>query len=181
MALTLRLKVLNTLHRKAEAAPLLANALKSAKTSEAAANIAGFARTNANPAIYYQALTRQADLTTDPIERLQLRYSLARAYEDRNDIPAASHVIDEIYKQNPLLLGVVRSTVDFDWRTKRQPQAITVLVTAAHASEIAQPDLAHQFTAEAAAKRTNPATPNRPDLSPNRCCKSTPTTPSTSR
>jgi len=151
-ALKLRLTVLNTLHREAERAPLLANALKSAKTAEAAASIADLARTDTNPAIYYQALTRQADLTTDPVERIQLRYALARVYEDRNDIPAAVRVIDAIYHDNPLLLGVVRSTVDFDWRTKRQPQAITVLVAAARASATAQPDLAHQFTAEAAAK-----------------------------
>jgi len=151
-ALALRLKVLTVQHRSSEAGALLCTALKSAKTTEAAANIADLARTNTLPAIYQQALARQADLTTDPVERLQLRYSLARAYEDRSDISAASRIIDEIYKQDPLILGVVRSTVDFDWRTKHQPQAINVLVAAAHASSTAQPDLARQFTAEAAAK-----------------------------
>jgi len=150
--LTLRLKVLSAQHRNSEAAPLLTAALKSAKTPEAAANIADLARTNTLPAVYEQALSRQVELTTDSVERLQLRYSLARAYEDRNDIAAASRIIDEIYKQNPLILGVVRSTVDFDWRTKHQPQAINVLVAAAHASSTAQPDLARQLTAEAAAK-----------------------------
>jgi cellulose synthase operon protein C len=147
--LTLRLKILAVQHRSAEAAPLLLSALKSAKTAEAAAGIADLARNHDLPAVYDQALTREADLTTDPVERLQLQYTLAQAYEDRKDIANASRLIDTLYKENPLLLGIVRSTVDFDWRNKRQPQAITVLVTASHA---AQPELAHQFTAEAAQK-----------------------------
>ena len=150
--LTLRLKILTAQHRSSEASPLLTAALKSAKTPEAADNIASLARTETLPAVYELALAREAELTTDPVERLQLRYTLARDYEDRNDIPAASRIIDAIYHENPLLLGVVRSTVDFDWRTKRQPQAITVLVAAAHASSITQADLSHQFTAEAAEK-----------------------------
>ena len=148
-ALTLRIRVLAVQHRTAEAAPLLTAALASAKTAAAAATIADLALSNALPSIYEQSLAREADLTTDPVDKLQLRYQLARAYEDRKDLPAASRLIDDIYKQNPLLLGVVRSTVDFDWRNNRQPQAVTTLVAAARA---ASPELAHQLTAEAADK-----------------------------
>ncbi len=151
-ALTLRLKVLATQKRSAEAAPLLTAALKSAKTADDAASIGDLARSHQLPAIYEQALARQADLAADPVERLQLRYALARAYEDRNDTAAAARIIDALYHDNPMLLGVVRSTVDFDWRTKRQPAAIAVLIAAARDSHAAQPALANQFTAEAAAK-----------------------------
>ena len=38
---------------------------------------------------------------------MQLRYGLARVFEDRNDIAAASRIIDTIYHDNPLILGVV--------------------------------------------------------------------------
>ena len=64
--LALRLKVLTAQHRAGEAAPMLLAALGSAKTAEAAADIASLANTHDLPAVYAQALARQADLTTDP-------------------------------------------------------------------------------------------------------------------
>jgi len=47
---------------------------------------------------------------------------------------------------------VVRSTVDFYWRIKNYPQAITVLL---QASKDSYPDLSKQFTFEAARKSTD--------------------------
>ncbi len=39
--------------------------------------------------------------------------------------------MEALYRENPKILGVVRSTVDFYWRMKMQPQAIAVLLQAA--------------------------------------------------
>jgi len=66
-------------------------------------------------------------LTTDPVTRLQLRYSLIRLYEARKDSASAERNIEVLYRENPKILGVVRATVDFYWRTKNYPKAIAVL------------------------------------------------------
>lgn len=145
----LRVNVLTTQHRKPEAATLLDKSIQSAKTAGDAATLAELANHNGFQPAYEQALARQAELTTDPVERIQLRYQLAQQYEQRNDIADAARLIDSIYHDNPMLLGVVRSTVDFDWRNNRKPQAITVLVSAGRS---AQQPLANQLIAEAAAK-----------------------------
>ena len=64
---------------------------------------------------------------------------------------SAQRVIEALYHENPKILGVVRSTVDFYWRIKSYPQAIAVLL---QASKDAYPDLSKQFTFEAARKST---------------------------
>ncbi len=89
------------------------------------------------------ALEKQAALTTDPVTRLQLRYALIRLYESRKDFLAAQKNVEALYHENPKILGVVRSTVDFYWRMKMQPQAISVLLQAA---KDAYPALSAQFT-----------------------------------
>jgi predicted Zn-dependent protease/predicted negative regulator of RcsB-dependent stress response len=54
-----------------------------------------------------------------------------------------------VYNENPLLLGVVRSTVDFYWRNKMWDPAVDTLVKAA---KVAYPELGRQLSFEAAAK-----------------------------
>ena len=98
-----------------------------------------------------RALEKQAALATDPVTRLQLRYSLVRLYETRKDFAAAQQNIEALYNENPKILGVVRSTVDFYWSVKLYPQAIAVLQQAA---KDAYPELGKQFTFEAARKST---------------------------
>ena len=73
-------------------------------------------------------------------------------YEGRKDFTSAQKNVEALYRENPKILGVVRSTVDFYWRTKNYPQAITVLLQAA---KDAYPDLSMQFTYEAARKSTD--------------------------
>ena len=85
------------------------------------------------------------------MNRLQLRYRLVQIYESHNDLQSAQRTIEALYKENPKIVGVVRSTVDFYWRAKMYPQAITVLLQAA---KDAYPDLSKQFTFEAARKST---------------------------
>ena len=96
-------------------------------------------------------LERQAAVTTDPIRRLELRYSLVRFYEGKKDLDAARRNLDALYRDNPKILGVVRATVDFYWRNKERQRAIDALLQAANDS---YPDLRKQFTYEAARKET---------------------------
>jgi tetratricopeptide (TPR) repeat protein len=97
------------------------------------------------------ALERQAALATDPVTRLQLRYALAHLHESRKDFVSAQRNIETLYRENPKILGVVRSTVDFYWRVKLYPQAIAVLL---QAGKDAYPELGRQFTFEATRKST---------------------------
>ena len=76
---------------------------------------------------------------------------MVQFYENHRDFQSAQRNIEAVYRQNPRIIGVVRSTVDFYWRTKMFPQAIAVLLQAA---KDAYPDLSKQFTFEAARKST---------------------------
>jgi hypothetical protein len=99
--------------------------------------------------VYEHALLRQIALTTDPVEKIQLQFTLARSFEDRKDLPGATKIMAAVYQANPRLLGVVRATVDFYVRTQQPAHAMTTLLEAAKA---ATPDLADAFTFEAAQK-----------------------------
>lgn len=148
-AMTLREDILTAQNRSEAIGPLLESELASAKTVDDVADIATRAQLHKLTVIYEKALSKQQALSSDPVEKMQLQYALVRSAEDRKDIPAAAKVITAVYAQNPKILGVVRATVDFDWRTGARRHAITVLREAAMA---ARPDLRHQFTLEAATK-----------------------------
>ena len=74
-----------------------------------------------------------------------------RFYESKKDFASAQRNIEALYQANPKILGVVRATVDFYWRVKLYPQAITVL---RQAVKDAYPQLGKQFAFEAARKST---------------------------
>ncbi len=73
------------------------------------------------------ALQRQIAGTTDPVDKIRLRVSLMRFYEGHQQAPLAAREIDAVYRDNPAILGVVRTAVDYHWRTKNQKRAIDVL------------------------------------------------------
>jgi Flp pilus assembly protein TadD len=148
-AISLRARVLETLNRKKGLEELLDAAVSRATTLEQAAGIESLAQQKSLETVREHALEKQASLTTDPVTRLQLRYALVRLYEGRKDLAAAQTNIETLYRENPKILGVVRSTVDFYWRTKLYSQAIAVLQRAA---KDAYPELSRQFTFEAARK-----------------------------
>ncbi|HKE07705.1 MAG TPA: hypothetical protein VKB48_07725 [Candidatus Acidoferrum sp.] len=151
LAINLRVRVLDAESRKPEMTNLLTAALEQAGTIEQAAEIESIAQQQSLEGVRQRALEKQAALATDPVTRMQLRYALVRFYESKKDLPSAQRNIEALYQANPKILGVVRSTVDFYWRVKMYPQAITVLKQAA---KDAYPQLSTQFTFEAARKST---------------------------
>ncbi|MGO9442522.1 MAG: tetratricopeptide repeat protein [Terriglobales bacterium] len=150
-AVYLRVKVLETQNRKPEMEAFLDAIANGATSIEQAEDIENLAQQKSLEAVRQHALERQAALTADPVARLQLRYALIRLYEGRKDFLSAQKNVEALYRENPKILGVVRSTVDFYWRTKNYAQAISVLLQAARD---AYPDLSLQFTYEAARKST---------------------------
>ena len=149
--INLRVRVLETENRKPELAAFLDTAIANATTIEQAAELESLAQQKSLENVRQRALEKQAALATDPVTRLQLRYALVRLYEARKDFASAQRNIEALYRDNPKILGVVRATVDFYWRVKLYPQAITVLQQAA---KDAYPELGKQFTFEAARKST---------------------------
>ena len=150
-AVYLRVKVLEAQNRKSEMESFLDSIASSTTSIEQAEGIEALAQQKSLEAVRRHAIEKQASLTTDPVTRLQLRYALIRLDEERKDFASAQKNIEMLYRENPEILGVVRSTVDFYWRVKMQPQAISVLL---QASKDAYPALSGQFIYEAARKST---------------------------
>lgn len=145
----LRAGILSTQNKTSQLARELSQLVARSTALDTLATVANTADQYSLVPVQQQALQRQIALTHDPVRRLQLRYSLARSYEDNQQTAAAQTLIDTLYHANPKILGVVRATVDFDWAHHRKPQAIAVLQQAAAS---AYPALALQFQFEAAHK-----------------------------
>jgi len=151
-AVYLRVRVLEAQNRKPEIEALLDSVTEGTTSIAQAEDIETLAEQKSLEAVRQHALEKQAALTTDPVNRMQLRYRLVQLYENRRDFTAAQRNIEALYRENPKILGVVRSTVDFYWRIKMYPQAISVLLQAA---KDAYPDLSKQFAFEVARKSTD--------------------------
>jgi tetratricopeptide (TPR) repeat protein len=150
-ATLLRVKVLEAQNRRQEMELFLDSLVKSVSSIEQAEEIEKLAQQKSLEIVRQHAIEQQVVLTTDPVTRLQLRYALIQLYEARKDFDSAQKNIEAIYRENPMILGVVRSTVDFYWRRKMKTEAISVLL---HAAKGAYPDLSAQFSFEAARKST---------------------------
>jgi tetratricopeptide (TPR) repeat protein/predicted Zn-dependent protease len=150
-AIRLRVRVLDAQDRKLEVKTLLAGGLQNTTSLELVQNIESLAQKESLEAVREQAIDRQASLTSDPVLRLQLRYRLVQFYEGKKDFASAQHNVEALYKENPKILGVVRSTVDFYWRRNMRQRAVDVLMQAAKDS---YPELGRKFNFEAARKST---------------------------
>ncbi|HEY5057107.1 MAG TPA: hypothetical protein VII58_13160 [Acidobacteriaceae bacterium] len=159
-ALTLRADVLATQHHGPELNLLLTElfnqALDRTSTLDEAAAVGTLAQDRSLTAVYEHALAKQAALTPDPVQKIELQYSLARSLESHDDIAGATRIIDSVYAANPRLLGVVRTTTEFFIRIHHPERAIASLLDAA---KVASPSLARDFTLEAAS-RANDANDN---------------------
>jgi tetratricopeptide (TPR) repeat protein len=150
-AVSLRMAVLEALNRRAELESFLTHLAQDTSSLELLAQIQPLAEHYGFDNVRVLTLERQIALMTDPVEKLQLRLQLARFYESKNQMEQARTLMESVYSENPLLLGVVRSTVDFYWRNKMWDPAIDTLLKAAKS---AYPALGEQFTFEAARKAT---------------------------
>jgi len=148
-AMILREDILHAQGNDAAIAPFLEAELARAATLDDVSTIADRAHTHNFPMVYEKALAKEESLAVDPVQKIQLQYALAASEEQRKDTANATHIMAAVYAANPKLLGVVRATVDFYWRTGSRSQAVTVLTDA---SKAARPDLSHQFALEAATK-----------------------------
>jgi len=151
-AIQLRVEVLEAQGGKPDLSAFLLAALDHSTSVETLESIENMAREKSLESVRQHALERQAAVSTDPIRRLELRYSLVNFYEQKKDLAAAQQNVETLYKENPRVLGVVRSTVDFYWRNKLQQRAIDVLAQAAKDS---YPALKARFTFEQARKMTD--------------------------
>jgi tetratricopeptide (TPR) repeat protein len=148
-AVSLRIDVLGALNRRAELESFLTRLAQSASSLDLLAQIQPVADRYGFDNLRILTLERQIALLSDPVEKLQLRLQLARFYESKNQVEQARALAESVYSENPLLLGVVRSTVDFYWRNKIWDPALETLLKAAKS---AYPDLSRQFSFEAAGK-----------------------------
>ncbi len=148
-ALNLRVDVLLALQRGDELAGLLARAVANATSSDLLDAVRQVAQAHALTAQSNAALEKQIVLASDPIRRMQLQLELANAFEQQKQPAQALAIVDELYRQNPRILGVVRAEVDLNWRDGQRPRAVTALI---EAEKAAAPSLATQFALEAADK-----------------------------
>src|SRR5260370_31217206 len=102
----------------------LASVVGTATTIEQAAEIENLAQQKSMEAVRQHALEKQAALASDPVTRLQLRYTLARLYESRKDFAAAQRNVESLYQQNPKILGEARSTAYFYYRCELYQQSL---------------------------------------------------------
>ena len=150
-AIDLRIAILEAQQRKDDLGKFLMGLVERSTSLELVENLEATAQQKSLESVRQRALERQAELTTDPIRRLELRYELVRFYEGKKDVASAQRNIEALYREHPKILGVVRATVDFYWRTRQKQPAIDVLL---QASKDAYPDLATRFRFEAARKMT---------------------------
>jgi tetratricopeptide (TPR) repeat protein len=151
-AASLRIAVLEALKRRPDLESFLTHLAQNTSSLELLAEIQPIAERQGFDNVRILTLERQIALMTDPVEKLQLRLELARFYESKNQMGQARTLMESLYGENPLLLGVVRSAVDFYWRNKMWDSAIDTLLKAAKS---AYPALGEQFAFEAARKATD--------------------------
>ena len=147
----LRVALLEEQNRRDDVGALLTSTANTTSNFELLARVEQVAERNGFAAAREQAITRQAALTPDPVERTRLRLMLARLAEDRKDRQSAQRSIETAYRENPSIAGVVRSTVDYYWRAGDRKKAVDTLADAAARSN---PTFKRQFTLEAARKAT---------------------------
>jgi cellulose synthase operon protein C len=148
-AFRLRVALLRNQGRRDDLEQLLIALAGRATSIELLAAIENDGRVDALARAQQTALEREVAITTDPVEKMRLRLSLARFYEGQQQTAQASQVMDGLYRDNPAILGIVRAMVDFYWRSKNTTRAIDVLEESAGRAEAAY---RAEFTLEAARK-----------------------------
>jgi hypothetical protein len=148
-ALDLRVDVLSGQNRATELPALLAQAIAKTESPDVLDHIKQIANAHGLSAQSEAALQREITLASDPVHRMELELELAHEDENRKDPDPADAILQALYRENPRILGVIRASVDFDWRNDHRSRAIATLLQAA---KDAAPNLSPQFSLEAADK-----------------------------
>jgi predicted Zn-dependent protease len=157
-AVRLRAIVLAELQRPEDLEKFLLAELANSSSAADLETIGEMGTTRKLNLVQTRAMERRVSLTTDPVEKMRLRIDLVKLYEQTGQGDLATRTIEELYRESPLILGVVRASVDFYTRNKQPDRAITTLLDAAgHARS----DLSKQFTLEAANISTDAGNFNR--------------------
>lgn len=146
-AVLLRLAVLEAEQRRPEIEALLQARVEAEKSANELTSLQETARRLGFDRIEERACERMAAITNDPVDKMRLSFARVRLLESKKDIASAARVVDSLYRENSLILGVVRGAVDFHERNLQHAQAIEILLDA---TKHARSDLADQFTLEAA-------------------------------
>ncbi|HTA78403.1 MAG TPA: hypothetical protein VK720_02605 [Terracidiphilus sp.] len=149
LAIGLRADILAKQKQSAEITALVNNAIDGASTFDEAERLASFAQQRNLAVCYRHALRREVALASDPVQRIEIQYSLVQSLVAMGDVASAGQIIDAVYKDNSKIIGVVRTTTDFYWEHKQPGKAIATLT---QASREAYPELARSYTFEAAEK-----------------------------
>jgi cellulose synthase operon protein C len=133
----LRVALLRNQNRREDLEAFLLNAASRTTSLEVLTQIESAARADGLPKAQQAAIEKQIVLMTDPVEKMRLRLALARFEEGQGQTAQGAAVMDALYRENPAILGVVRATVDYHWRTKNAKRAVDVLEEASSASSAA--------------------------------------------
>jgi tetratricopeptide (TPR) repeat protein len=143
----LRISVLEAQQRRPDIETLLSARVEAEKSPAGLTVLQETARRLGFDRVEARANQRMAPLTSDPVDKMRLILANVRLLESKKQIDEAGRVVDALYRDHPLILGVVRGAVDFHVRNGQDAQATALLLEAA---THARTDLASQFTLEAA-------------------------------
>jgi len=146
-AVRLRVAVLEAGERRPDLETLLHSRVEAEKSSTALAELQQTAHRLGFDAVEERACERLAAITNDPVDKIRLTLAYVRLLEAKKDIAGAARTADALYRDHPLILGVVRGAVDFHVRNRQPDEATAILLDAA---KHARADLAAQFTLESA-------------------------------
>jgi Tfp pilus assembly protein PilF len=146
-AVSLRIAVLEAGRRRNDQEALLRARVEVEKSSTALAQLQENAHRLGFDGVEERANARLAAIANDPVDKMRLTLDYARLLESKKDVAGAARMADALYREHPLILGVVRGVVDFHVRNRQPAEAIEILLDA---SKRARADLAASFTLEAA-------------------------------
>ncbi|MBI4910363.1 MAG: hypothetical protein HY820_42490 [Acidobacteria bacterium] len=130
-ALTLRIALLESQNRKSDLEAWLLNLAASTQNFELLRRVNVEGRRLEFPRVEERAVLRQIELSADPLDKLELRLTLARAYEEQKNVAAAARTIDALQRENPMILGILRAAVNYHSRNGNEMRAVELLTNAA--------------------------------------------------
>jgi tetratricopeptide (TPR) repeat protein len=136
-AVALRIALLEQQNRGDDLSAYLNNLAAQTQSFELLARVETEAQRLNLPAVQERALTRQIELTPDPVDQLRMRVELVRFYERQRNLTAASRLMDTLQRENPNSLGILRAAVNYHWRNRNTTRAVDLLrvaATSAHES-----------------------------------------------